>query len=423
MNKAFLLLLSYINKLLLIIFFLLLLFLSLIHFNIFGLKNQIYQKYPNLELRHYLFSKYPHLLKEISNDYSVKFLPDTQFVKLDLEKKKLNFLPKNKKSFFKTFYIENIKNKLWIIDVGGNFFEISTEDIMNNKKKENFDPKIISSNLIAKKVLGTLIHNKKIFISYYTQQDQCKKLKVSFAKVNNDFLNFKNLFSTEECGKNDIYGGKMQFFKHNESKGILLTTADIVRDDLNNKAQEDDSIFGKILFINFETKNYIVYSKGHRNAAGLYSKDSLIISTEHGPKAGDEINKIIFGKNYGWPIASYGEKYMQEENSKPSYHKNHFSLGFEEPIFSFIPAIGISEIIKIPDNFTNFWKNNFLVSSLWGQSLHRIKFDESFSKVVFNEKIFIGQRIRDLKYNKNMNAIILALEENGEIGILKKMID
>jgi hypothetical protein len=423
MNKAILLLLSYANKLLLIIFFLALLILSFVHFNIFGLKNQIYQKYPNLELRHYLFNKYPHFLKEISNDYSVKFLPETQFVDLNLKKKKLNFLPKNEKSFFKTFYIENIKDKLWIIDVGGNFFEILVEDFMNTKEEENFNPKVISSNLIAKKVLGTLVHNEKIFISYYIQQNQCKKLKVSFAKINNNFLDFKNLFVTEECGKNDIYGGKMQFFKHNKSKGILLTTADIVRDDLNNKAQEDDSIFGKILFINFETKKYIVYSKGHRNAAGLYSKDNLVISTEHGPKAGDEINKIIFGKNYGWPVASYGEKYKQDKNDIPAYHKNHFSLGFEEPLFSFIPALGISEIIKIPDGFTNFWSNNFFVSSLWGQSLHRIKFDESFSKVIFNEKIFIGERIRDLKYNKNMNAIILALEENGELGILKKKID
>ena len=67
----------------------------------------------------------------------------------------------------------------------------------------------------------------------------------------------------------------------------------------------------------------------------------MIISTEHGPRGGDEINIINFGKNYGWPISSYGEPYNFENKSKEIYHykKNHSNLGFEEPVFTYVPSM------------------------------------------------------------------------------------
>ena len=98
--------------------------------------------------------------------------------------------------------------------------------------------------------------------------------------------------------------------------------------------------------------------------------------------------------------------------------KNHSSQGFQEPIFAFVPSIGVSEIIKLPNSFSNQFIDNFIVSSLWDSSLYRIKFDKDFNKIIFIEKIFIGQRIRDLKYSDKIKAIVLALEEKGELGII-----
>ena len=92
--------------------------------------------------------------------------------------------------------------------------------------------------------------------------------------------------------------------------------------------------------------------------------------------------------------------------------------GFQEPLFVFSKAIGISELIHLPNNFSDFWNDNFLISSLWGQSIYRTKFDDTFEKVLFIEKIYIGQRIRDLKYHSTLNAILLVLEETGEIAII-----
>ena len=78
------------------------------------------------------------------------------------------------------------------------------------------------------------------------------------------------------------------------------------------------------------------------------------------------------------------------------------------------------EIIKLPNDFSNHFIDNFIVSSLWDSTLYRIKFDKDFNRIIFSEKIFIGQRIRDLKYHDKMKAIFLALEEVGELGIIFK---
>ena len=145
-----------------------------------------------------------------------------------------------------------------------------------------------------------------------------------------------------------------------------------------------------------------------------------IISTEHGPDGGDEINKIIYNKNYGWPLASYGRHYSKvNKKNKTPYLKNHKNNNFEEPIFTFLKGIGISQIINIPNDFYELWYDNFLVASLNSGSLYRLKFDEEFSKAIYYEKIFINQRIRDLKFSKKLEGVVLALEDKQEIGIFR----
>ena len=84
-----------------------------------------------------------------------------------------------------------------------------------------------------------------------------------------------------------------------------------------------------------------------------------------------------------------------------------------------LSAIGISALIFLPNSFHTEWKDNVIVSSLNGRSIFRIKFsDTNYDKVLYIEKIFIGERIRDIKYSANQNFIVLALEDTGAVGIL-----
>ena len=73
-----------------------------------------------------------------------------------------------------------------------------------------------------------------------------------------------------------------------------------------------------------------------------------------------------------------------------------------------MPSIGISEIIKIPNSFSKTWQNNYLIGSLNGKSLYRVKFNDNYSKLIYYEKIFVGDRVRDIIYledQKNNNGL------------------
>ena len=363
-------------------------------------------------------------VSNFKNDYNIKFLPKTQFESLNLEKINLFFLEDENKSSnnyfnnnkFKSFYIEILNDHiLWIINNKGQIFEIDLNEIKKYKKINNF--KEIVTDLKSNYVLDTLINKDKIFFSIREKTNDCQKFKIIFAELNNKKLNFQNFFSSNECGKN-IQAGRMQKFTYNQQDGILFTTGDNDADKPNLKPQNSDSIYGKTIFKSFKNSKPIIYSLGHRNSQGLFVKNELVLMTEHGPRGGDEINKITFNKNYGWPIASYGEKYSSNSEKNYNYKKSHKNYGYEEPIFSFIPSIGISELIYLPNSFSNKWIDNYLVTSLYGRSIYRIKFNEDFNKIIYLEKIFIDERIRDIKFFSKDNMVLLAFEEKGQLGIL-----
>ena len=92
----------------------------------------------------------------------------------------------------------------------------------------------------------------------------------------------------------------MQKYSHMKNEGLLFTIGDSSTPDfIGGDAQNNSSIYGKIIFKKFSNQdNFIIISKGHRNPQGLLVDDNNIISTEHGPRGGDEINRIAFGKNW-----------------------------------------------------------------------------------------------------------------------------
>ena len=391
-----------------------------------NIKEYLYKEYPNLSL-HKEFRGKKSLREHIENDYNVSFLPNTQFEKLSLVKNKINFKSEYYKKHLTTkngigspsygsFFLEVNKDNIWIVDYTGTFYIIDKKKI-NIDDYTNITPKIVSSNFLSSNVLDVLIHDNKMFISSASIKDKCKTLKIYVAEISLESLSFEEFFSAGECG-DTVLAGRMQFYDHNGKNGLIITTHGHLYNKPDDTPQDDNSIYGKIVFIDFKNKKPLIFSKGHRLSQGLFANNDLILQTEHGPKGGDEINKISFGKNYGWPITSYGEKYGLGYTKKSHYKKNHAKYGFEEPVYSFIPSIGITEIIRLPNSFSEHFQNNFILSSLYGRHIFRIKFDDAFNKIIYLEDIFIGERIRDLKYDDKLNLIYLAFEENGEIGII-----
>ena len=72
----------------------------------------------------------------------------------------------------------------------------------------------------------------------------------------------------------------------------------------------------------------------------------------------------------------------------------------------------------MPNNFSKLWQDNFLLASLNKKYLYRIKFNDDYNKIIYKEPIYIGDRIRDLIYNKDLQKIFLALELEGNLGII-----
>ena len=417
-----------------LLFFVLILFIVL--FSIYKVTDLVVKNYPKYsnypKYQSYLKALYHRIpLENLRNDYNEKFLPNTQYEKIKLRKVKLKFsdeyYTKNLDqgshwSSWRPFHIETQKENIILLDYLGNIYRIKDGDLSFKKKEINLVS--IPSNLKDGFYLDSFILNNDLFVSYksFLKNKKCFSIVISRAKIDYNLLAFEDFYSPAECAKS-VGGGRMQAYNHLGKEGIILTLSNDSRPIVDEKPQSDNSIFGKTIFIDLENKNSMVFSKGHRVSQGLFvdREKNIILSTEHGPRGGDEINKIEFKKNYGWPIASYGEQYSFKYGETPYFKKDHEKEGLEEPLFSFVPSVGISELIKINDEFSeHFFKDNYLVSTLNDRSLYRVKFNSAYNRLIYKEKIYIGERIRDLNYRENGNQILLALEERSQLGIITK---
>ncbi len=373
-------------------------------------------------------------------NYNVHLLPNTEFVKISLKKiniPKLNenslidyqpvALEKTKNTFrYKRFYINLFDDDVHISSANGKFFILDLNkpkisEISSNIKKFNIHG-ILDSEIIDKEIYISII--KKI---NFNDKSECFNLEILKATLNNYLYEFNSRIKFNEClsEATSTRGGRIIKYSKDGISGILVTTgtSDDAMDQM--KAQNDNSISGKILFIPHELNSYEIFSKGHRNPQGIMELNNNIIETEHGPFGGDEINLIKHKNNYGWPIFSFGDDYnLKKINKNLEYrYKKQSEKDYTDPIYAFVPSIAISELISIPNSFEKKWQNNILISSLNQRSLYRILLDKNYTKILYSEKIYIGERIRDIKFDKKRNIILLALEETGSVGIISNNIE
>ena len=212
---------------------------------------------------------------------------------------------------------------------------------------------------------------------------------------------FKTKCLPDTNDKVDFNGLGSSFAHKNDSIIISLGTPTRNSTKISNLAQNQNSNYGKILKIKKEDLNKkkiqpTIFSSGHRTPQGVTQIENKIFSVEHGPKGGDELNKIEEAKNYGWPYVSYGTRYLYDEEGR-SYKSNHQSNNFAEPLFSLVPSVGITAVNKCPEKIYNHYKKNCIIAlSLYGNSLRTGRslliflLDENFNQVHSVEKIFLG---------------------------------
>lgn len=340
-----------------------------------------------------------------------------------------------------TAFIEKYKNHLWIVTGDGILLKVKINELFLKEAKfelvkSNFTELNLDSLFYdggGHSIKDLYIDKDKIYLSYTKEiKNNCYNTSIIAANLNRDTLHFEDFFTFSECQSinNSEYvaiqsGGRIEKFNDDN---IIFSIGEYRNRKL---AQNDESLFGKIILININTKTHKIFSKGHRNTQGLYfdNENNTLISTEHGPKGGDEINihkKINENliNNYGWPISSYGEHYDGEERIEAPLYKSHNKYGFIEPIKYYVPSIAISDIEKV--NFDSSYKNynQYIIASLGSNvdanqmSLHYLVFNKNYDEIIKEDIIPIGERIRDI-VNLDQNNFILMLENSPSIGLLK----
>jgi len=203
-----------------------------------------------------------------------------------------------------------------------------------------------------------------------------------------------------------ISGGKIVNYGE---KRLLISIGDYNYhgiDGVDEYAMDPSNPYGKFILLNKYTGNWSVFAMGNRNPSGLYiDKEGTIWSTENGPEGGDELNIIEQGNNYGWPRESLGlwyeHKFQLPENSKRGTHDN-----YTKPIFSWLPSVAPSNLIKIEGPKFEHWEDDLLLGTMRDQSLHRLRLDEK-NRVLYDERIHLGHRIRDIKTLPDQKIILI----------------
>ncbi|SFQ25652.1 PQQ-dependent sugar dehydrogenase [Parafilimonas terrae] len=267
--------------------------------------------------------------------------------------------------------------------------------------------------------------NNKMMYWSYSEKNGSKnltavakgKLNEAAGRVDNPTVIFR---ATPALNSNLHFGSRLIFDKD----GNLFVSAG-ERSILEGRAQAQllESHLGKVFkitkdgkpapgnpFINKAGAAPEIYSYGHRNPQGLDINPATgeLWEVEFGPRGGDEINIIRAGKDYGWPVITYGIEYSGEKVGDGIQQK----AGLEQPVYYWDPVVSPSGISFYKGNSIPEWKNNLFIACLSGQHIDRLIIKNN--KVVGEERLLAdkNERFRDIAY---MNNALYVLTDSGDL--------
>ena len=306
----------------------------------------------------------------------------------------------------KTTFIVHNENTL---DFDETSLKIYTQNgyLANNLKSKKLNLPKVFTTAHNGGVKNIFIYNNNEFALISSSKEGC--FYASIVSLNNG----KELFKTKCLPKEyiDYNGLGSSNIHHNNKVYLSIGTPEQRSSKIRALAQDNNSMFGKILEINKtdldkiiakqeSNLNLKIFTSGHRVPQGLTKINDSFFSVEHGPLGGDELNKIIKNKNYGWPVVSYGTKYNYDEDGK-AYDISHENNQFEEPLFALVPSVGISALNTCPSKLKNYYKKPCLLAlSLFGNSLRPGRsiliylLNEKMNQVHSIEKIYLRDHLK-----------------------------
>ena len=241
--------------------------------------------------------------------------------------------------------------------------------------------------------------------------------------VDDRLTNVEDIFVAETRGRPGHYGARLAF----DADGYLFVTvgerqapsrgdleAHPAQDISNhhgtiNRLHDDGSVPTENPFVGQSNARPEIWSYGHRNPQGLaiHPETGDIWAIEHGPQGGDELNRVLPGLNYGWPVIGYGVNY----GSGLAIHEGTRRDGIESPTYFWVPSIATSGLMIYTGDVFPAWKGSIFAGGLAGQQMARLTMDGQ--RVVREETLLQGVgRIRDIRQGPN-GYIYVAIDGRG----------
>ncbi|MDX2307847.1 MAG: PQQ-dependent sugar dehydrogenase [Hyphomicrobium sp.] len=228
------------------------------------------------------------------------------------------------------------------------------------------------------------------------------------------------IFRQEPAMESTLHFGTRIVFAANGDLMFGLGDRGIARDEAQNPANH----LGKVIRIKPDGQpsdlnpkrdgwDAKVWSIGHRNIQGaaIDPATDQIWTVEHGARGGDELNKPEAGKNYGWPIITYGVEYSGLPIGDGLTAKD----GLEQPVYFWKPSIATSGLALYSGDLISGWKGNLLVGGLRGAHLQRLVLENG--RVIGHERLLedLDERIRDVRQAPDGSVWVATDDANGKL--------
>jgi glucose/arabinose dehydrogenase len=218
------------------------------------------------------------------------------------------------------------------------------------------------------------------------------------------------------------YGGRILFDKNGN---LFVSTGERSSTTTRPLAQSVSAALGKIIRITTSGSPApgnptfsgsgalpVLYSIGHRNPQGIaiHPATGDLWQSEHGPRGGDEVNRVQPGANYGWPVITYGIEYSGQPIGNPPIQQQN---GMEQPVYYWDPVISPSGMTFYKGNRIPEWENDLFIGALSGMHIARLVIEDN--KVIGEERLLAseGQRFRDITQGKD--EALYAITDGGRL--------
>ncbi len=266
--------------------------------------------------------------------------------------------------------------------------------------------------------------NRMIYWSFSEQQGDANLMAVAKGKISADETTIESpqvIFRATPALKSSLHFGSRLLFDKDDY--LFVSTGERSVNEGRKQSQWLNSGLGKVYritkegkpapgnpFLNTPDAMPEIYSYGHRNPQSLdiHPVTGDLWEAEFGPRGGDELNLVKPGKNYGWPVITYGIEYGGGKIGDGIQQKE----GMEQPVYYWDPVLSPSGMAFYRGDAIPEWKNNLFIGGLSGMQICRLVIENN--RVVGEERLLTDkqERFRDVAY---VNGTLIAVTDRGKM--------